>query len=44
MLSLNFQGWKRTSGLKFTAPMARELISAVFYGDELMLANQQRPV
>ncbi len=44
VLSLNFSGLEKDSGIKFTLRMARELISAVFYGDELMLlANQQRP-
>ncbi|MDD8013916.1 MAG: 2-hydroxyacyl-CoA dehydratase, partial [Acidobacteriota bacterium] len=42
--SLNFSGLEKDSGFKFTLPMVRKAIAAVFYGDELMcLANQVRP-
>ncbi len=42
--SLNFSGLEKNSGLKYTLPLIRKAIAAVFYGDELMcLANQLRP-
>jgi len=42
--SLNFSGLEKDSGFKFTLPMIRKALAAVFYGDELMcLANQLRP-
>ncbi len=42
--SLNFSGLEKDSGFKFTLPMIRKAIAAVFYGDELMcLSNQLRP-
>ncbi len=42
--SLNFSGLEKNSGLKYTLPLIRKAVAAVFYGDELMcLANQLRP-
>lgn len=42
--SLNFSGLEKDSGFKYTIPMIRKAIAAVFYGDELMsLSNQIRP-
>lgn len=44
VLSLNFSGLEKDSSLKFTVPLIRKSLAAVFYGDELMcLANQTRP-
>ncbi|MDL2294789.1 2-hydroxyglutaryl-CoA dehydratase, partial [Ruminococcaceae bacterium OttesenSCG-928-D13] len=44
VLSLNFSGLEKDSSLKFTVPMVRKALAAVFYGDELMsLSNQIRP-
>ena len=44
VLSLNFSGLERDSSLRFTLPLVRKAIAAVFYGDELMsLSNQTRP-
>ncbi|MDL2219057.1 2-hydroxyacyl-CoA dehydratase [Ruminococcaceae bacterium OttesenSCG-928-O06] len=44
VLSLNFSGLEKDSSLKFTIPLIRKAVAAVFYGDELMcLANQVRP-
>ena len=42
--SLNFSGLEKDSGFSLTVPLLRKVVSAVFYGDELMcLANQVRP-
>lgn len=44
VVSLNFSGLEKETSFKFTIPMVRKAIAAVFYGDELMaLANQTRP-
>lgn len=42
--SLNFSGLEKDSGFKYTIPLIRKAIAAVFYGDELMsLSNQIKP-
>lgn len=42
--SLNFSGLEKDSGFKYTVPMIRKAIAAVFYGDQLMnLSNQIKP-
>ncbi len=44
VVSLNFSGLEKESSFKFTLPMVRRALAAVFYGDALMcLANQTRP-
>ncbi len=42
--SLNFSGLEKDSGIRYTVPLIRKAIAAVFYGDELMaLSNQIKP-
>ncbi len=42
--SLNFSGLEKDSGFRFTLPLMKKAIAAIFYGDALMsLANQVRP-
>ncbi len=44
VLSLNFSGLEKDTSLKFTIPLIRRAVAALFYGDQLMsLANQLRP-